>query len=119
MEPVDQPVAALAAAGRIAAVCDGGNAVGACPLIENASKVYWRGTQSARYTIDLNSSLEFDAQHRRAAPGALLASTTVTAVILTMRRTVAAGVRMCAGAAQPSRMGPMATLWPAADLSKL
>ena len=48
-----------------------------------------------------------------------LASTTVTAVMLTMRRTVAAGVRICAGAAQPNKMGPMATLWPAADLSRL
>lgn len=40
---------------------------------------------------------------------ALAASTTVSAVILTMRRTVAAGVRMCTGAAHPKRMGPMAT----------
>src|ERR1035437_10268813 len=48
-----------------------------------------------------------------------LASTTVTAVILTMRRTVAAGVKMCACAPQPSRIGPMATLLPAADLSML
>ena len=50
-------------------------------------------------------------QHRRCDPALdLLASTTVTAVMLTMRRTVADGVRMWAGAAQPSKMGPTATL---------
>ena len=37
------------------------------------------------------------------------ASTTVIAVILTIRRTVAAGVMICAGAAHPSKIGPMAT----------
>ncbi len=51
--------------------------------------------------------------------GERLASTTVSAVMLTMRRTVAAAVKICAGAAQPSRIGPIATLLPAADLSKL
>ena len=40
---------------------------------------------------------------------AALASTTVSAVMLTMRRTVADGVRMCTGAAQPSRIGPTVT----------
>jgi hypothetical protein len=42
------------------------------------------------------------------------ASTTHSAVMLTMLRTVAAGVRMCTGAAQPSRIGPMAMPLPAA-----
>src|SRR3954447_5169726 len=47
------------------------------------------------------------------------AEATVRAVMLTMRRTVADEVRMFTGAAQPSRIGPMATLLPAAVLSKL
>jgi hypothetical protein len=38
-----------------------------------------------------------------------LASTTVSATMLTMRRTVAGGVRMCAAEAQPSNTGPIAT----------
>lgn len=60
---------------------------------------------------------------RRAAPGAAqrleLAITTVKAVMFTMRHTVADGVRMFTGAAQPSSMGPMATLLPAAVFSRL
>src|ERR1700675_1692316 len=50
---------------------------------------------------------------------ASLAFTTVIAVMFTMRRTVAAGVNICADAAQPSSIGPMPTLWPAADFSRL
>ena len=38
-----------------------------------------------------------------AAQRAALASATVSAVMLTMRRTVADGVRMCTGLAAPSR----------------
>ncbi len=37
----------------------------------------------------------------------LAASTTVSAVMLTMRRTVAVGVMTCTGRAAPSRTGPM------------
>lgn len=48
-----------------------------------------------------------------------LASATVKAVMLTMRRTVAEGVRMCAGWAAPSSTGPMAMPPPAAVLSRL
>src|SRR3954463_11843176 len=47
------------------------------------------------------------------------ASTTHSAVMLTMRRTVADGVRMCTGRAQPSSTGPMATPLPAAVLTTL
>ena len=47
------------------------------------------------------------------------ASTTHSAVMLTMRRTVADGVRMCTGRAQPSSTGPTAMPWPAAVLSRL
>ena len=55
---------------------------------------------------------------RAAAPGAARgqlrrerapASATASAVMLTMRRTVEAGLRMCAGAFAPSRMGPTVT----------
>ena len=47
---------------------------------------------------------------------AAFASTTVNATMLTMRRTVAEGVRMCA---EPSNTGPTATFLPAAVLSRL
>ncbi len=40
----------------------------------------------------------------------LLTSTTVQAVMLTMRRTVADGVSTCTGLAAPSSTGPIATL---------
>lgn len=60
---------------------------------------------------------------KRPTPGSnqreALASATVSAVMLTMRLTVADGVRMCAGLAAPSRTGPMAMPPPAADLSRL
>src|SRR5882672_7181816 len=46
------------------------------------------------------------------------ASRTTSAVMLMMRRTVAEGVRMCTGLAAPSRIGPIATLFPAAVLSR-
>ena len=42
-----------------------------------------------------------------------LTSTTVSAVMLTIRRTVADGVRMCTGFAMPSRIGPSVTPPPA------
>ena len=48
-----------------------------------------------------------------------LASATVMAVMLTMRRTVAEGVRMHTGLAAPSRTGPSAMLLPAATFNKL
>ena len=48
-----------------------------------------------------------------------LASMTVSAAMLTMRRTVALEVRMFTGALAPSRKGPTATLPPAAVLSRL
>ena len=48
-----------------------------------------------------------------------LASATVRAVMLTMRRTVVLGVRMCTGLAAPRSTGPMAMLPPAAVLSRL
>src|SRR5437588_12349699 len=50
------------------------------------------------------------------ADPALLCSsawTAVSAVILTRRRTVLVGVKMWAGFAVPSRMGPTVTPWPA------
>ncbi len=47
------------------------------------------------------------------------ASATVSAVMLTMRRTVVLGVRMCTGLAAPSSTGPMAILPPAAVFSRL
>jgi hypothetical protein len=47
------------------------------------------------------------------------ASATVSAVMLTMRRTVAEGVRMCTGWAAPSSTGPIAMPPPAAVLSRL
>src|SRR5450759_3868129 len=47
-----------------------------------------------------------------------LASTTASAVMLTMRLTVAVGVKICADLATPRRMGPTVTLSPSA-LSKL
>ena len=48
-----------------------------------------------------------------------LASATVSAVMLTIRRTVAEGVRMCTGLAAPSSTGPMAMPPPAVVLSRL
>src|SRR5204862_2414201 len=53
------------------------------------------------------------------AQRAALASATVSAVMLTMRRTVADGVRMCTGLAAPSKTGPIAMPPPAACLSRL
>ena len=50
---------------------------------------------------------------------AAFASVTVSAVMLTMRRTVVDGVRMCTGAAAPNKIGPTATLLPAAVFSRL
>ena len=50
---------------------------------------------------------------------AALASATVRAVMFTMRRTVADGVRMLTGLAAPSSTGPMAMPPPAAVLSRL
>ena len=47
------------------------------------------------------------------------ASTTHSAVMFTMRRTVADGVRMCTGRAQPSSTGPTAMPLPAAVFSRL
>jgi len=49
----------------------------------------------------------------------VLASATVSAVMFTMRRTVALAVRMCTGFATPSSTGPIAMLPPAAVLSRL
>ena len=74
-----------------------------------------RGGPSHRVAAQIDQVLHAN----RRLPAPRLASTTASAVMLTMRRTVAAGVRMCAGAAQPSRIGPIATLWPAADFSRL
>jgi hypothetical protein len=48
-----------------------------------------------------------------------LASATVRAVIFTMRRTVALGVKMWTGLAAPRRTGPMAILPPAAVFKRL
>src|SRR5690606_12028595 len=59
------------------------------------------------------------AATRRADQRSTLASITVQAVMLTMRRTVADAVRMCTGRAAPSRTGPIATLCPAAVLRRL
>src|SRR5664279_962384 len=50
---------------------------------------------------------------------AAFASATASAVMLMMRRTVAEGVRMCAGLAAPSSTGPMAMPPPAAVFSRL
>jgi DNA-binding transcriptional LysR family regulator len=47
------------------------------------------------------------------------ASITVSAAILTIRRTVELDVRMLTGALTPSRKGPTATLLPASVLSRL
>lgn len=56
-----------------------------------------------------------------AAPsaGQRLASMTVSAAMLMMRRTDELLVRMCTGAPAPNRKGPTATLLPAAVLSRL
>ena len=61
------------------------------------------------------------AQHPAMVPFQRPACTseTVTAVMLTMRRTVALAVRMCTGLLAPSRIGPMAMPPPAAVLSRL
>src|SRR5690606_8115197 len=48
-----------------------------------------------------------------------LTSVTAQAVMLTLRRIVAEGVWMCTGRAAPSSTGPMVTLLPAVDLSRL
>ena len=48
-----------------------------------------------------------------------LASATVSAVMLTMRRTVAVGVNMCTGLAAPSSTRPMAMPPPAVVFSRL
>ncbi len=49
----------------------------------------------------------------------MLASTTVSAVMLTIRRTVADGVRMCTGFATPSRIGPSVTPAARGDLEQV
>src|SRR4029453_1231764 len=49
----------------------------------------------------------------------MLASTTVSAVMLTILRTVADGVKMCTALATPSKMGPSVTPPPDDDLSRL
>ena len=56
---------------------------------------------------------------RRCDQRAAFASATVSAVMLTMRRTVADGVRMCTGLAAPSNTGPIAIPPPAAVFSRL
>ena len=62
----------------------------------------------------------YDRRRFRTATGAgREQSTTVSAVMLTMRRTVADGVRMCTGLATPSRIGPSVTPPPAAAFSRL
>ena len=48
-----------------------------------------------------------------------MASATASAVMLTRRRTVAEGVRMCTGRAAPSRIGPMVTPPPEAVFNRL
>src|SRR3954468_21233038 len=50
---------------------------------------------------------------------AVSASRTESAVMFTMRRTVLVGVRMCAGRAAPSRIGPTVMPSPATTLSAL
>lgn len=55
------------------------------------------------------------AIHQRLA----LASATVIAVMLTIRRTVADAVKMCTGLAAPNKTGPMAIPPPAETFSKL
>ncbi len=52
-------------------------------------------------------------------PRGALASATASAVMLTMRRTVAEGVRMCTGRAAPSRIGPMVTFVGRGDLEQV
>ena len=54
-------------------------------------------------------------------PAGLLsaASATASAVMLTMRRTVALGVKMCTGRAAPSSTGPTVTPWPPVIFSTL
>ena len=52
-------------------------------------------------------------------PRGALASATASAVMLTMRRTVADGVRMCTGRAAPSRIGPMVTPPPRGGLQQV
>src|SRR3982751_3416049 len=63
----------------------------------------------------VGSVVGISARDQRAA----FASATVSAVMLTMRRTVADGVRMCTGFAAPSSTGPIAMPPPAAVLSRL
>ena len=60
-----------------------------------------------------------DGPNRPAVQRIALASATVNAVMLTMRRTVAEGVRMCTGWAAPSSTGPMAMPPPAVVFSRL
>ena len=78
-----------------------------------------QGIKSARYTF---GKIKLDQRLRRPSTStqrAALASATVNAVMLTMRRTVADGVRMCTGLAAPSSTGPIAMPPPAAVLSRL
>src|SRR3989338_4700447 len=63
--------------------------------------------------------LELKCRSVFCSPRCAAASTTVSSVILTMRRTVAEGVRICTGRATPSRMGPTVMPSPAAVLSRL
>src|SRR5690606_25999722 len=77
----------------------------------------WGGgrRREGRWRARLRVGLQPPAHHDRA----LAASVTVSSVMFTMRLTVAEGVRMLTGAAHPSRMGPTATLLPAAVLRRL
>lgn len=85
---------------------------------------------------DCKNSVSFSGRHVRArySPGlhthsprkvgladqrTALASATVRAVMLTMRRTVADGVKMCTGKAAPSKTGPIAIPPPAAVFNRL
>ena len=74
-----------------------------------------RRDATARARRPLGASASGPSPGQRAA----LASATVSAVMLTMRRTVAEGVRMCTGCAAPSSTGPIAMPPPAATFSRL
>jgi len=81
----------------------------------------WRQIQKRRISFEMRrfvlklESVDSDYPDQRSD----IASMTHSAVMLTIRRTVADAVRMCTGLAQPNRIGPIATPLPEAVFNRL
>ena len=98
----------------------GGLHAGMSDAVDHAARAYrLRDRRSAHFPVSASPTSECRPAYSSDGCLCVVASTTVSAVMLTMRRTVADGVRMCAGFATPSSIGPSVTPEPAATLSRL